>query len=233
MAPTRIELSPAPGLEMASGGRRPRRILAGEGMVVPVRPVNLKVDGAWETIEPPGGGRRTMLCRDHEASGSAPSTSAPPGGTIARRPTICESSSDAPSARSYGRSSSSAAAPACARAVNGGCRALTESVGGCRDFLLGLVAGGSWQGVPPVAPGGSLRIYGRSCAHSAPAEVATHGETPLPSADRSLSLAWPSRRGRGVNPSPREPTCLETLSARRRLDRTRGAGRLREREGRS
>jgi hypothetical protein len=63
----RIELPPTGRIEEATASGRPRRVLAGEGMVVPVRKIDLKVDGGWEAIEPPKGGRSEMLCRDHPA----------------------------------------------------------------------------------------------------------------------------------------------------------------------
>jgi hypothetical protein len=41
-------------------------------MVVAVRKIDLKVDGRWETIEPPKGGRGERLSRDHPAVAQAP-----------------------------------------------------------------------------------------------------------------------------------------------------------------
>jgi hypothetical protein len=59
-----IELTPAPRVEVAAdGGRRRRNVLAGEGLVTPIRPLELREDGRDEVLEP----GRARLAPDHWA----------------------------------------------------------------------------------------------------------------------------------------------------------------------
>jgi hypothetical protein len=59
-----IELPPAPGVEVAAdGGRRRRNVVAGEGLVTPRKPLELREDGRDELLQP----GRSRLSPDHWA----------------------------------------------------------------------------------------------------------------------------------------------------------------------